>query len=159
MLMRRRLVIVMFLLSPGVLRAESSEQVKCMKHISSNWSAPAQVAARTDCQFYADNLISGADSWVKYADENVSTSFAQGRNALRAGTTGMYARPSFRLEWYPETASDHGSFVVTTGRSVRSWFLPDHSLKLVRGHYLTVWQRQPDGRYLFIYDVGEDDPA
>lgn len=122
------------------------------------WSIPAQSAARTDCTFYAENLTSGPDSWAKYADEEVATSFANGRNALRPVIREMYARSSFRLEWYPETSSDHGSFVVTTRRSIRSWRLSNNTAKTVPGHHLTGWRRQADGEYRFVCDVGEDDP-
>ena len=146
------------MLCTTLVKAESAEQTACLKHVSTSWSAAAQAAARTDCEFYAANLVTGGDAWLKYADEHVATGFAKGKTELRAGITGMYSRPEFKLEWYPETAADHGSFVVTTGKSTRSWRLPDGTMRVIHSHYLTVWQRQEDGRYLFTYDVGEDDP-
>jgi len=157
-LLSHSFLIAPLMLFSGISRAQTPEKTACVKHISSEWTAAAQAAAQTDCQFYSDNLADGPGSWAKYADEHVATSFANGRQALREAVTSMYARPNFKLEWYPESAVERGSFVVTAGRSVRSWRLPDQSLKVVHGHYLTVWLRQEDGKYLFVYDVGEDDP-
>jgi ketosteroid isomerase-like protein len=64
-----------------------------------------------------------------------------------------------RFEWAPidslSTASRDGSLGFTVGEARVAATPADVSYS----KYLTVWRREPDGRYRFIFDIGSDRPA
>jgi len=61
-----------------------------------------------------------------------------------------------KLEWEPKRgwASVDGTMAVTWGRSV---YTPKNG-KGETGSYMTVWTRQPDGKWKFSHDMGTTDP-
>jgi ketosteroid isomerase-like protein len=81
-----------------------------------------------------------------------------------------YAAPAFprlresadwgvNIQWRPAAAaiSGAGDMGYTTGPSE---YRPSADAAPTGfGHYTSVWQRQPDGRYLVVIDVGIDHPA
>ncbi|MBS1816133.1 MAG: hypothetical protein JSS87_14780 [Acidobacteria bacterium] len=126
-----------------------------MSHLPPSVSGEARKAAETDCTFAFDSQLGAADTWAGNADEHVATSYAKGRDELRAFWARIYAEPGFKLEWWPLTAEQHGSFVVTTGESRRTMVDKQGKTHVSTGHYITVWKRQPDGTYRFVWDGGE----
>lgn len=63
------------------------------------------------------------------------------------------------IQWRPAAAaiSGAGDMGYTTGPSE---YRPSaYAAPTGFGHYTSVWQRQPDGRYLVLVDVGIDHPA
>lgn len=64
-----------------------------------------------------------------------------------------------RFEWAPidslSVASRDGSLGFTIGEARVAATPSDVSFS----KYLTVWRREPDGRYKFIFDIGSDRPA
>lgn len=68
-----------------------------------------------------------------------------------------------RLRWAPEHAevSADGSLGFTIGASRTIRVVDGQERVLERGRYLTVWRRQPDGRWLVAADVGNsrEEPA
>ena len=63
-----------------------------------------------------------------------------------------------KLNWEPKegVSSADGSQVVVWGRWTYTG--PAGSNVLVHGTYLTVWARQPDGRWRYTHDIGNADP-
>ena len=62
--------------------------------------------------------------------------------------------PPVAVFWWPGRSyvSCDGTYAVNTGPWVREWG------KSV-GYFTTVWQRQPDGGWKWIYDAGDELPA
>lgn len=52
-----------------------------------------------------------------------------------------------------------GSFVVTTGRWERHVPSANGDDRVLHGRYVTMWQRQKDGGWRWVWDGGEEDPA
>lgn len=66
-----------------------------------------------------------------------------------------------KLEWEPKRgwASADGTMAVTYGRSL--WTSAKNARGETvssRGTYLTVWMKQPDGKWKLSHDMGTDDP-
>lgn len=61
------------------------------------------------------------------------------------------SNPTQAVSWKPRTVvmSCDGALAVSQGRSRE----PDGTV----GSFVTVWERQPDGRYLYVFDVGGPD--
>lgn len=85
----------------------------------------------------------------------------RGPDAIKARLAKSFAAGG-TLEWVPTRAwaSVDGTMAVTWGRSVYT-SPKDAAGKTSANHgsYLTVWTRQPDGRWKFSHDMGTSDPA
>jgi uncharacterized protein (TIGR02246 family) len=84
----------------------------------------------------------------------------RGPEAIKARLAKSFAKGG-TLEWAPTRAwaSADGTMAVTWGRSVYT-SPKDASGKtsVSSGSYLSVWMRQPDGRWKFSHDMGTTDP-
>jgi ketosteroid isomerase-like protein len=85
----------------------------------------------------------------------------RGPDAIKACLVKSFAAGG-ALEWAPTRAwaSVDGTMAVTWGRSV--YTSPKDAAgktSVSHGSYLTVWTRQPDGRWKFSHDMGTNDPA
>lgn len=85
----------------------------------------------------------------------------RGPEAIQARLAKAFADGG-TLEWAPTRAwaSVDGTMAVTWGRSV--YTSPKDAAgktSVSHGSYLTVWTRQPDGRWKFSHDMGTSDPA
>jgi hypothetical protein len=78
-----------------------------------------------------------------------------GREQIRAQFEKVYAKPGFRLLWFPTGGAVYGSYVVTTGKYERHVLDAQSKESVSHGHYVTVWQKQKDGSYLYVWDGGE----
>jgi ketosteroid isomerase-like protein len=94
----------------------------------------------------ANTMFSGDGSW------------ARGPEAVKAFMLELQ-RPGWTLQWEPVEAhaSPDGAMGYTLGRWTRSG--PDKEGKpaTLTGSYVTIWARQPDGRYLMVFDTGAED--
>ena len=63
------------------------------------------------------------------------------------------------LEWGPDKRFGGGSggLAYSTGNSL-THDSADPAKVLRRGHFLTVWREEPDGRWLYIFDLGSPRP-
>lgn len=130
-------------------------QEPCSAHIQHTWQEELQQAAQADCKFFEEAQRSGAAAWAKFAAEDAAMSGLDGREQIRSRFATVYAKPGFRLLWYPNGGGVYGSFVVTTG-SYERHALDDKGKETVsHGRYLTVWQKQKAGSYLYVWDGGE----
>jgi ketosteroid isomerase-like protein len=134
---------------------KNSFQEPCSSHIQSTWPEELRKAAQADCNFSEAALKSGAAAWANFAEEDAAMSGLNGREAIRARFEKVYAKPEFRLLWFPTGGEVYGNFVVTTG-SYERHALDEKGHEMVSyGRYVTVWHKQPDGGYLYVWDGGE----
>ncbi len=136
-------------------QAQPEFQQPCSSHVQSTWSEDMRKAALTDCSFYEEAQRDGAAAWVKYAAADAAMSGINGREQIRAAFEKSYAVPGFRLLWHPTGGSEFGNFVVTNGSYERYSLDKDGKQVISHGHYVTVWQKQKDGSFLYIFDGGE----
>jgi hypothetical protein len=134
---------------------KSSFQEPCSSHIQSTWPEELRKAAQADCNFFDDAQRSGAGAWAKFAAEDAAMSGLSGREQIRLNFEKTYANPGFKLLWYPTGGEVYGSFVLTTGSYERHALDANGKDSVSHGHYVTMWQRQKDGSYLYVWDGGE----
>jgi ketosteroid isomerase-like protein len=132
------------LAAPGALAADPS------------WNADERAAAAADEAFYQASLTRKGQAWGDFADEDMVMGEAHGKKAIAALYDKVYAQPGFKLDWHPNYAKSVGDIVVTSGRYERHApknGADDHST----GSYVTVWQRQADGSWRYVWDGGTRD--
>jgi hypothetical protein len=130
-------------------------QQPCASHIQSTWPEEVRKAALADCTFSEDARKTGAAAWVHAAAEDVAITGVNGREQLRALFEKVYAKKGFQLLWYPTGGSAFGNYVVTTGNYERHVVDESGKETVTHGYYVTMWKKQKDGRYLFVWDDGE----
>jgi len=85
----------------------------------------------------------------------------QGQSAIRAMVTSGFATPGFHVSWSPETAvvSQSGDLGYVIGTN--EFIVPDSTGKTSKliGRYLTVWRKEPDGRWRCVLDYSTPSPA
>lgn len=126
-------------------------------------TAPAtdsQKLIAADVAFAAETAKLGLDGWINWfapdAQVNGSAGLVRGTAALRKYYAGMFAQKDFSIRWSPTfaEASADGSLGYTLGAATIS-FTNEKGEKVERSsRYLTVWRRQPDGRYKVVTDMG-----
>ena len=121
------------------------------------WNADEQAVAATDTAFYQASKTQHGRAWADFADETATTQVGRGKAEIGAGFEKLYARPGFSLAWHPVFAKVVGDIGMTSGPYERH--LTDAQGKDLRstGHYVTVWLRQPDGQWRFVWDGGTPD--
>lgn len=121
------------------------------------WNADEQAVAAADAAFYSASAAKGSQAWVDFADETATTQAGHGKAEIGAAFEKLYARPGFRLTWHPVFAKVVGDVGMTSGpyeMHVADAKGEDHRST---GNYVTVWQRQPDGQWRFVWDGGTPD--
>ena len=132
----------------------------CASHIPAAWTGAVRSAALADCAFSTESQTTGAVAWATYAAEDAAMGPRRGPAEIRAAQETAYARPGYKLLWYPTEAKQMGSFVVTTGRWERHVPNPEGGDgRVLHGRYVTMWQLQKDGSYRWVWDGGEQDDA
>jgi ketosteroid isomerase-like protein len=101
------------------------------------------------------------DGWVEFfADSGRQTdghgAFVIGHAAIRAHMSGFLGDTTIQLRWQPDHArvSDDGTLGYTMGLARITRRKGDSSVTVGRTRYLTVWRRQPDGRWKVDADIG-----
>ncbi|NTW24604.1 MAG: nuclear transport factor 2 family protein [Lentimicrobium sp.] len=93
-----------------------------------NFAAPGAVLKR------GNNLVIGFDSISAYLEEN--------------------KQPGERLSWSPDfiEVAASGDLAYTYGKFV--YLFPDSAglIQKQEGYFHTVWKRQPDGKWKFVWD-------
>ena len=131
--------------APRRLRAaqEVADADRAFAQFSADSGGPAGAFSRW---IAADGMMLGARAVPVRGPEQAKQAFAS------FPATG-------RFEWAPidslSVASRDGSLGFTIGEARVAATPSDVSYS----KYLTVWRREPDGRYKFIFDIGSDRPA
>ncbi len=125
---------------------------------------PRAALLAADRAFAAATAARGLDGWLEYfADDAVifpeRGPAVSGKEAIAAyyRETGFDPRP---LRWQPTAARLDGGCGLGTTWGVWTLELPGDGGEAVtrRGKYLTVWQRQADGRWKVVADIGNAEP-
>lgn len=120
-------------------------------------SADQRAVLAADEAFYRASLTRKGQAWQDFADEHATLPAGTGKAAIGAYYDKVYARPGFALNWHPDSARVMGDIAVTTGRY--DSHIQDAAGRDKPGHgrYVTVWQRQSDGGWRFVWDGGTED--
>jgi len=84
-----------------------------------------------------------------------------GTDAIRQMVAGTRTVPGFQISWSPDSAavSPHGDFGYTYGTNRIT--APDSTgaLHTAEGRYITVWRKEPDGKWRCSADISNEGPA
>jgi uncharacterized protein (TIGR02246 family) len=115
------------------------------------WSASAQAKdADTFASFYAE------DATVMLED----APDIHGKAAIREAIGGMMQDPNFALSFEASkvVAARSGDLAYETGTYSLTTSDAKKQPATERGHYVVVWQKQPDGAWKVVQDVPVSDP-
>jgi len=124
---------------------------------SSN-AADADVLMKLDREFARQSAARGGPAWQEFMSPGASKPSNGGRvlvGPLEIGDNMQAAFGSgFTLAWEPTHAeiSRGGKLGYTWGR-----YHSDFQGKVHEGTYMTVWQKQPDGKWKVLFDTGDPD--
>jgi ketosteroid isomerase-like protein len=119
----------------------------------------ADIAAllKVDRDFYQASLTKGAQAFADFAEENATEDLGgdvvRGRSEILKWYKNDYAQPGFSLVWNPDGAVIAGELSVTHGH-FEFHERTDGADKKVAGQYVTVWRKQKDGSWKFVWDGG-----
>jgi ketosteroid isomerase-like protein len=117
-----------------------------------------QAVSAADQAFYEASLTRKGQAWADFADEDAVLPAGKGKVAIGAYYDKVYARPGYSLSWRPDFAKVVGDVGVSSGH------FESHSLdaaghdKHGHGTYVTVWARQKDGGWRYVWDGGTVEP-
>jgi ketosteroid isomerase-like protein len=73
----------------------------------------------------------------------------RGRAAVLAGWQGLFEGPTAPFSWEPDQVE-----VLESGELALSTGLVKNPDGVVTARFNSIWQRQPDGRWLVVFDKG-----
>ena len=120
-------------------------------------SADERAVMAADEAFYHASLTAKGQAWQEFADEHATLPAGSGKAAIGAFYDKVYAKPGFALNWHPDSAKVMGDIAITTGRYDSHVQDEAGHDKPGRGRYVTVWQRQTEGGWRFVWDGGTED--
>jgi len=101
----------------------------------------------------------GADGWAEYFAPDAlqyggGSKPTEGPAAIRESMLETL-KPGNKLSWEPTKAfASTGDLGYTIGR----WeFSPAGGGQAAHGSYVTIWRKQPDGKWLVVLDIGNPD--
>ncbi len=118
---------------------------------------------RADQAFNEATQARGAEGWVSFFAPNGSMLRDKGpitgHEAIRAEMTAVLSNPGVSLTWEPQRAevSPGGRLGFTTGRWLSVRKDKEGKRMELRGTYMNFWQKQPDGSWKVVADVGDPD--
>ncbi len=122
-----------------------------------------QVLIQAERAFAKATAERGVDGWMEFMAPNaveLSTEPLVGLDQIRAGMTKLFKLPGFKITWEPTKAEflGQGDVGYAVGRyEVRSTG-DDGKPQVEKGTYLTTWQKQKDGSWKVVSDIGSPDP-
>jgi ketosteroid isomerase-like protein len=105
----------------------------------------------------------GVDGWMEFMAPNaveLSDEPLVGLDQIRAGMSKQFQRPGFKLTWAPTKAEflGQGDVGFAVGRYEMRLTGEDGKPVVRHGTYLTTWQKQKDGTWKVVSDIGSPDP-
>jgi ketosteroid isomerase-like protein len=153
---KRNLLVLpgLLLLSPCAASAQSSKSAATRAALLKTDTEWAAAAGTTD----VERIVSfWTDDAVIYAPREAPVS---GKAAIRKYVSESLKIPGFAITWKPIEAvvSASGDLGYTTGTN--SFTFPDAQGRLMtsNGRYLTVWRREPGGRWRCVVDFWNESP-
>lgn len=123
----------------------------------------AEVLKQADVDFAKATAEKGIEGWVSYFAEDgmqvTPEGNIRGHAAIREYMGPAFANPDFALAWKPTAAdiSQSGDLGYTTG-TYESHGKDAQGKAVVRtGRYVTIWKKQPDGKWRVVVDIGNPD--
>lgn len=156
-----------FFLAVGILSllgcATTTAHPEASAQARKSLSPEEEALMRTDREFNAATQARGVDGWVSYFASNGSMVRPKGpitgHDAIRAAMAPSFADPDFSLTWEPEMVrlTLGGRIGYTQGRYRMTHKGPDGKRVESTGAYVSVWQKQSDGSWQVVADVGDPD--
>ena len=105
----------------------------------------------------------GVDGWMEFMAPNAVELSAEplvGLDQIRAGMTKQFRLPGFKITWEPARAEflGEGDVGYAVGRYEVRFAGEDGKPHVSKGTYLTTWQKQADGSWKVVSDIGSPDP-
>ena len=106
----------------------------------------------------------GVDGWMEFMAPNAVELSAEplvGLDQIRAGMSKQFGLPGFKITWEPTKAEflGKGDAGYAVGRYEVRFNGEDGKPVVERGTYLTTWQKQRDGTWKVVFDIGSPDPS
>lgn len=134
---------------------------------------------RADVAGSAQELLATDQAWAKLAAANGPTAsivaywtpdarvvlpgqpIAVGTEAIRQMVTAMQAIPGFHISWIPDSAIVSSSGDLGYPYGTNQITMPDSAgvPRTVRGRYITVWRKEPNGPWRCAFDISNEGPA
>lgn len=103
------------------------------------------------------------EGWMEFMAPNAVIGIAQGdavsgTDAIRTSMEKPFGNPDFTLTWEPTHGEVFrgGTMGYTVGRWTRT-IKREGKNQVATGTYITIWQKQPDGRWMVAGDGGTPD--
>jgi ketosteroid isomerase-like protein len=122
-----------------------------------------KILMQLDREFAETFAAKGIDGWIQYMAPNAVELSAEplvGTEQMRTGLGKVFSAPGFHLTWVPTKAElvGKGGVGYTVGRYQQTSIGADGKPRVERGSYLTTWQKQRDGSWKVVSDIGSPDP-
>jgi ketosteroid isomerase-like protein len=121
---------------------------------------------QADREFARNVRDAGLDAWVDAFAENglvlpADGPVATGRSAIRSLFEPLFAKPGFEITWSPMGAevAASGDLGYTYGDWRTSMAADNEEVTEAQGKYVTVWHREPGGRWQVLLDIGNTQGA
>lgn len=121
------------------------------------------VLMQADRDFAKATATKRLEGWMSFMAPNAVLLRAEplvGPELISAGMAKDFNAPGFQLTWAPVKAEFVGSGPVgyTIGRYEAKFTGDDGKPHTGRGSYMTTWQKQHDGSWKVVADIGSPDP-
>jgi ketosteroid isomerase-like protein len=105
----------------------------------------------------------GVDGWMEFMAPNAVELSAEplvGHDQIRNGMAKQVLLPGFKITWAPTKAEflGKGDVGYAVGRYEVRFTGEDGKPQVETGSYLTTWQKQKDGSWKVVSDIGSPDP-
>jgi ketosteroid isomerase-like protein len=124
------------------------------------FAAPADILIQADKDFDKATAARGAEGFLSFFDGDAtilpkSGAPVSGKAVLAAVFKETWAQPGYSLRWTPLKAvmAASGELGYTYGTYERKR-LREGKPTVETGKYVTVWKRQPDGKWKVVLDMG-----
>jgi len=121
------------------------------------------VLMQADRDFAKATAAKRLEGWMSFMAPNAVLLRAEplvGLDQISAGMAKDFNSPSFQLTWEPTKAEFVGNGPVgyTIGRYEARFTGEDGKPHTSHGSYMTTWQKQRDGSWKVVADIGSPDP-
>ncbi len=117
----------------------------------------------TELAFAASAKAKDAAKAVTFFDDDIHF-FQQGKMITgveeeKKNWNSLLSNPNLTIEWHPEVVEAMGGLGYTTGPFEIHIKQDDGSETIVRGRYVTIWRKKPDGTWKAAVDIGNQAPV
>ncbi len=118
----------------------------------------------TELAFAASAQAKDFEKFMSFADDDIKAfhtgTMNVGKEKMRAAWAPLFGDPNRSIVWSPEIVEASGSLGYTTGPfEVRVKQADGTDQVVLRGRYITIWRRHPDGSWKATLDIGSNEPS